>query len=184
MRIYGKCSICSGGRDPEKKNWLKHICLSHPQVVALGWAATCVCFWISLHMYLVSNKYWHPRPSPPKPPPHTVELYEYTFIWGLRFFFRGFLANALVYEVSYSVITSIPTPLSANNVAWSVAEFIVPDGGHKVDSGIGFSDRPTRLVHRLAGGPVRQTYYGVNYIPPSRTMNLTTGREEEGSWTK
>ncbi len=67
MRIYGKCSIRSGGRDPEKKNRFKHNCLSHPQVVALGWAATCVWFWISLHMYLVS-KYWPPRLLPPKAP--------------------------------------------------------------------------------------------------------------------
>jgi hypothetical protein len=43
----------------------------------------------------------------------------------------------------------------------AVAEFIVPDWGDKVNSGIGLSYRP-------AGGPVRQPYGGVDYISPVR----------------
>jgi hypothetical protein len=43
----------------------------------------------------------------------------------------------------------------------TVAKFIVPDCGDKVDSGIGLSYRPARL-HRLAGR--YDTLCGVNYI--------------------
>ncbi len=58
-------------------------------------------------------------------------------------------------------------------ISISVAKFIVPDWGDKVDSGIGLSYLPTRL-HRLAG---RYTtpYAGVKYSPYSGTMNLATG---------
>jgi hypothetical protein len=50
---------------------------------------------------------------------------------------------------------------------------LVPDWGYKVDFGTGLSYRPDRL-HRLAGGPVRQPYAIVGFIPQSWTMNLAT----------
>jgi len=53
-----------------------------------------------------------------------------------------------------------------------VAKFIVPDGGDKVDSGVGLSHRPTRL-HRLAGR-YENLMARVNYIPQSVTENLDT----------
>jgi hypothetical protein len=57
-----------------------------------------------------------------------------------------------------------------------VAKFIVPDWGDKVDSGIGLSYRPARL---LAGGSVQQRYDGVNFIPPVRdySMHLATAQD-------
>ncbi len=48
----------------------------------------------------------------------------------------------------------------------SVAEFMVPDWGDKVDYGIGFSYRTAMPMQ--PGGPVRQPYAGVNFIPPVR----------------
>ncbi len=42
------------------------------------------------------------------------------------------------------------TKQKAVNLLYSEAEFIVPDWGDKVNSGIGLSYRPARL-HRLAG---------------------------------
>jgi hypothetical protein len=49
-----------------------------------------------------------------------------------------------------------------------LAEFIDPDWGDKVNSGIGLSYRPA-ILHGLAGGPVpvRQLYVGVDFIPQS-----------------
>ncbi len=61
---------------------------------------------------------------------------------------------------------------SSSNMHSPVAEFIVPDWGDKVNTGIGLSYRPTRL-HRLCG-PVCQPYAGVDYIPQSGTMNLAS----------
>ncbi len=42
------------------------------------------------------------------------------------------------------------------------AQFIIPDWGDKVDYGIGLPYRPVRLQ---AGGPVRQPYAIVDFIP-------------------
>jgi hypothetical protein len=47
----------------------------------------------------------------------------------------------------------------------TVTEFIDPDGGDKVNSGIGFP-YPARQA-TWAGGPVRQPYAGVNFIAQS-----------------
>jgi hypothetical protein len=54
--------------------------------------------------------------------------------------------------------------------------FLVPDWDDIVDSGIGLSYRPAR-IHK-AGGPVRQPYAKVDFIPQSRTGNfcLSSGR--------
>ncbi len=41
--------------------------------------------------------------------------------------------------------------LESGHSGTSVAKFIVPDWGDKVDSGIGLSYRPARRLHRLAG---------------------------------
>ena len=62
--------------------------------------------------------------------------------------------------------------------AGPVAEFIVPDWGDKVNSGIGLSYRPARL-HRQR--PVRQPYAGVDYIPQSGIMNSASGKQGEGN---
>ncbi len=53
------------------------------------------------------------------------------------------------------------------------AKFIVPDGGDKVDSGIGFSFRPARL-HRLAlaGRYTTTLCRSQLYRPQKGTMNL------------
>ncbi len=67
-----------------------------------------------------------------------------------------------------------PLRLGSTKKALSEAEFIVPDWGDKVNSGIGLPYRPFRL-QRLAGWYdlwVRQSYARVNYIPLSWTMNL------------
>jgi hypothetical protein len=47
----------------------------------------------------------------------------------------------------------------------TVTEFIDPDGGDKVNSGIGFSYQARQAT--WAGGPVRQPYAGVNFIVQS-----------------
>ncbi len=47
----------------------------------------------------------------------------------------------------------------------SVAKFIVPDWGDKVNSGIGLSYRTAR--------PVRQPCAGVNYIPPVKDYEFS-----------
>ncbi len=50
-----------------------------------------------------------------------------------------------------------------------MAQFIVPDWQRVVV--------PARQAEAIqAGGPVRQTYLGIDFIPQSGTMNLTTGR--------
>ncbi len=54
--------------------------------------------------------------------------------------------------------------------ATSVAEFMVPDWGDKVDYGIGFSYRTAMPMQ--PGGLVRQPYAGVNFIPPVRDYEL------------
>jgi len=54
----------------------------------------------------------------------------------------------------------------------TVAKFIVPDCGDKVNSDIGLSYRPARLY--MCWRSVRQPYAGVNYFPQSGTMNLAT----------
>jgi hypothetical protein len=54
----------------------------------------------------------------------------------------------------------------------SVATFLVPDWGDKVNSGIGLSYRPA-MLHRLAGR--YDNPMPVNYIPQSGTMNFDTG---------
>jgi hypothetical protein len=62
----------------------------------------------------------------------------------------------------------IPTDATVSYSYSTVAKFIVPDWGDKVNSGIELSDRPA-MLHRLAGRPVRQSYAEVKYIG---TMNL------------
>ncbi len=57
-----------------------------------------------------------------------------------------------------------------------VAKFLVPERGDIVDSGIGLLPRPAGL-HTQAGGPVRQPYAGVDYIPQSGTKKLASGIE-------
>ncbi len=52
-----------------------------------------------------------------------------------------------------------------------VAKFLVPDRGDVVDSGKGLSYRTARI----SGGPVRQPYARVDYIPQSGTKNLASG---------
>jgi hypothetical protein len=58
----------------------------------------------------------------------------------------------------------------------SVAKFIVPNRGVKVDSSIRMSVVPARKATE-AGGTVRQPYADVNYIPQSGTMNLATEQD-------
>ncbi len=58
---------------------------------------------------------------------------------------------------------------------YPVAEFIDPWLGDKVNSGLGLSYRNARLY--MAGGPVRQPYAGVDFIPQSRIF-------EFGYWWK
>jgi hypothetical protein len=55
----------------------------------------------------------------------------------------------------------------------TVAKFIAPDWGDKVNFGIGLSYRPAGYIGCQAG---TTAYDGVNYIPQSETMNLATGR--------
>jgi hypothetical protein len=57
----------------------------------------------------------------------------------------------------------------------SLAKFIVTDWGDKDDHGIGLSYRPAAGLHRLAGRYGNPD--GVNFIPPSGTMNLAPGKE-------
>jgi hypothetical protein len=57
----------------------------------------------------------------------------------------------------------------------TVTEFIDPDGGDKVNSGIGFPSVSSPPGYR-AGGLVRQPYAGVNFIAQS-------GIHELGYWT-
>ena len=52
----------------------------------------------------------------------------------------------------------------------SVAKFIVPDWGDKVNTSIGLSNRDRQAT--WAVGPTRQPYGGVNFIPRSGTMNF------------
>jgi hypothetical protein len=62
--------------------------------------------------------------------------------------------------------------------ASSVAKFVIPDWGNKVDSGIGLSYRPARLhTMQCIGWQAGMTtlYARVNYIPQSGTMNFATG---------
>ncbi len=51
----------------------------------------------------------------------------------------------------------------------TVDEFIVPDWGEKVNSGLGWQTGPPG---NLAGGPVRQPYAGVDFIPPVRNYEF------------
>jgi hypothetical protein len=46
-----------------------------------------------------------------------------------------------------------------------VAEFIVPDWGDKVNYAMGLSYRPSKLYIGWHGGPGRQPYAGVDYVP-------------------
>ncbi len=59
-----------------------------------------------------------------------------------------------------------------NTALWAVAKFTVPDWGIKLTPA-----RVVVLAHQATkdGGPVRQPYAGVSYIPYSGTMNLATG---------
>jgi hypothetical protein len=57
---------------------------------------------------------------------------------------------------------------------WVVAEFIDPDWGDNVNSGIGLSYQPARQA-TWASGPVRQPYAGVDFIPQSGTKNSDIG---------
>jgi hypothetical protein len=57
-----------------------------------------------------------------------------------------------------------------------VAKFLVPDWGDLVDSGIGLSYRHDRL--HMAGGPVRQPYASVYFIPSSGTKNFASAQED------
>jgi hypothetical protein len=60
----------------------------------------------------------------------------------------------------------------------SLAKFIVPDWGDKVDHGIGLSYRPAAGLHRLEGrydNPMPES----TLSPHSGTMNLATGKEED-----
>jgi hypothetical protein len=58
----------------------------------------------------------------------------------------------------------------------SLAKFIVPDRGNKVDYGIVLSYRPAARLHRPEPGSL---YAGVNFIPHTGTVNLSTGEEED-----
>ncbi len=64
----------------------------------------------------------------------------------------------------------------AQTINWDSHEdkFLVPHWGDKVNSGV----VPARQSSK-AGGPVQQTYAGVNYVPQSGTMNLATGEERK-----
>ncbi len=97
MRIYGKCSIRNDGRDPEKKNLLESIC-------CLGMGSN-LCMFLDLVTHVLSVKVLTAKtPPPPSPePPLHVRVYIY---FGTQVFLsrNSILANALVYEVSYSVI--------------------------------------------------------------------------------
>ena len=59
----------------------------------------------------------------------------------------------------------------ANNLSHCLyiteAQLIVPNWGVKVDSGTGYSYRPTssRILRFLTDGPVQQPYTGINFIP-------------------
>jgi hypothetical protein len=62
----------------------------------------------------------------------------------------------------------------------TVAKFIVPDWGDKVDSGIGLSyTGPPFRLQKQAGRYRATLYAGVNNIPPPGTMNLATEEEIE-----
>ncbi len=57
----------------------------------------------------------------------------------------------------------------------TVAKFLVPDCGDKVDYGIGLLYQPVRPC-TYAGGPVRQPFAILGYIPQSGTKNLASGQ--------
>ncbi len=52
----------------------------------------------------------------------------------------------------------------------NLAKFIVLDRGDKGDSGIGWRIGPPGYTQ--AGGPVRQTYAGVSFIPPVKNYEF------------
>ncbi len=55
-----------------------------------------------------------------------------------------------------------------------VAEFIDPDWGDKVNSGLGLSLVVPARQATWAGGPVRQPYVGVDFIPRQVSLNSAT----------
>jgi hypothetical protein len=75
-----------------------------------------------------------------------------------------------VYACIIIPFKQIPTDATVSYSYSTLAKFIVSDWEDKVNSGIGLSDRPSRL--HMAGRPVRQSYAEVKYISQSGTMNL------------
>ncbi len=58
-----------------------------------------------------------------------------------------------------------------------VAEFIDLWLGDKANSGIRLSYRQSGMSGYMAGGPVRQPYAGVGFIPQSGIYEIATGSE-------
>jgi hypothetical protein len=73
---------------------------------------------------------------------------------------RFYLEQVMFYMKKWLLFAKVPNQDDIK----SVAKFIVPDLGDKVDSGKWLSNRPARL----------QPYAFVNYIPQSGTMYLDT----------